>query len=114
MIFEFAHGGDLKKYIENFEYTHGHSKGLENPTLSSIALGIAQGLKHIHNKDVIHRDLKPQNIVLEPAGAPSPPVPKIADFGAARDEETELTMTLIGTPYYISPEVTRGAIRLIS
>ena len=54
-----------------------------------------------------HRDLKPQNILMAVANR-SAPVPKITDFGLSRDEDKDLTMTSVGTPYYVAPEIIRG------
>ena len=59
---------------------------------------------------MIHRDIKPQNVLLDISAVDElhPPTPKIADFGESRDEDKDLTMTYVGTPYYIAPEVFRG------
>ncbi len=68
---------------------------------------IASGLAHAHESGVIHRDIKPQNILLTADG-----VCKIADFGLARHsfDEQDLTKTgsSVGTPYYMAPEQFRG------
>jgi tetratricopeptide (TPR) repeat protein len=66
---------------------------------------IAEGLAFAHGRGVIHRDLKPGNIHLQPSGHV-----KILDFGLARVAASEMTKTgtVMGTPHYMSPEQVRG------
>ena len=86
IVLEFVAGGELVSYISSYEYADGAQRGLENPTLMSIALGIIEGVMHIHSRGMLHRDLKPQNILLyrRRIGAANS---KIADFGESRDED---------------------------
>ncbi|MGC8763419.1 MAG: protein kinase domain-containing protein [Acidobacteriota bacterium] len=73
-----------------------------------ILRGIAAGLHEAHKAGVIHRDLKPQNVILTPSG-----IPKILDFGIAHanlEESGELTQEghFVGSPKYVSPEQIQG------
>ena len=68
---------------------------------------IALALHHAHEQGVIHRDLKPQNVMIDGEGEPH-----LMDFGLAKREAAEITMTMdgqvLGTPAYMSPEQARG------
>ncbi|MGE0713647.1 MAG: protein kinase [Planctomycetota bacterium] len=71
-----------------------------------ILLGCARGLHVAHQAGVIHRDVKASNIMVTPAGEA-----KVADFGLAKDLNSELKLTadgaMIGTPLYMAPEIGR-------
>ncbi len=77
---------------------------------AALVLGLARGLAHAHAMGVLHRDLKPGNVLLPDDGGP----PRLVDFGVAGFQEelsrSRLTRTgsLLGTPGYWSPEAARG------
>ncbi len=92
---ELVKGMTLKQLVETGEI-------LPAPAGLRIAKQICAGLAAAHAVGVIHRDVKSQNILIEPTGGL-----KILDFGIARlTEDREMTAT--GTPDYMSPEQTRG------
>lgn len=71
-----------------------------------LAVQICRGLAHAHAQGVVHRDIKPQNLVVTPSGQV-----KIVDFGIARGRETaEMTEpgSVMGTAHYMAPEVAAG------
>ena len=100
------------------EYVEGHTlydelekgKRFTEAEALSIIIMIAKALKQAHERGLIHRDVKPKNIMMTPEG-----VAKLADMGLARlaaDEQTAQSEAgrAFGTPYYISPEQIRGEI----
>ncbi|WP_067603566.1 serine/threonine protein kinase [Nocardiopsis listeri] len=96
---EYVPGPTLREYVR----IHGPLRG---DALTAFALGVAEALAAVHAAGVVHRDLKPGNVILAPDG------PKVLDFGIARAiDGTALTRTggLVGTPGWISPEQYRGA-----
>ncbi|HVR76682.1 MAG TPA: serine/threonine-protein kinase [Planctomycetota bacterium] len=74
-----------------------------------LIVSVARALAHAHEQGVIHRDIKPGNILLDQAG-----FPHLGDFGLARRQEGEITVTLegqiLGTPAYMSPEQAAGSV----
>ena len=96
---EFVKGITLKNLVESGQI-------LPTPVALRIAKQICAGLAAAHEVGVIHRDIKPQNILIEPTGGL-----KIMDFGIARltqDRGMTATGTVVGTPDYMSPEQARG------
>ena len=90
-------GGDLAKRV---------SEARLSPFNESQILDwftqICLGLKHVHDRKILHRDLKCQNIFLTKKG-----IIKLGDFGIARvlKSTMENARTMVGTPYYLSPEI---------
>nr|XP_033933571.1 serine/threonine-protein kinase Nek5 [Pseudochaenichthys georgianus] len=98
IVMEFCDGGDLMKRISM-------QRGVffTEEQVVSWFLQICLGLKHIHDRKVLHRDIKAQNIFLTNGGMKA----KLGDFGIARmlNNTMELARTCVGTPFYLSPEI---------
>ena len=99
IVMEYVDGKTLKEYIEK--------KGiLEWKNALAIAIQICSAIEHAHKNKIIHRDIKPHNILLTKTG-----VVKVTDFGIARATSSG-TMTMagktIGSVHYFSPEQARG------
>jgi WD40 repeat protein/tRNA A-37 threonylcarbamoyl transferase component Bud32 len=83
---------------------------------AELVAAVADALQYAHEQGVVHRDVKPSNIMLEQrepgALAPGVGTPRLMDFGLAKREGGEVTMTIegqvLGTPAYMSPEQARG------
>ncbi|XP_019524439.1 PREDICTED: serine/threonine-protein kinase Nek5 [Hipposideros armiger] len=98
IVMEYCDGGDLMKRINR-------QRGVlfSEDQILSWFVQISLGLKHIHDRKILHRDIKAQNIFLSKNGM----VAKLGDFGIAKvlNNSMELAQTCIGTPYYLSPEI---------
>lgn len=96
---EYVPGENLKQFVLK-------KKKLTEEEAIDLAKQICQGLMEAHKLGVVHRDLKPQNILVDPKGQA-----KIMDFGIARSMEAKgmtQTGTIVGTPEYMSPEQAEG------
>lgn len=99
MVMELVDGITLKEYIK------------KNPRLPwqeacDYAIQIGQGIQAAHERNIIHRDIKPQNIIMDSTGTL-----KVTDFGIAKAVEGDKTIvggTAMGSVHYISPEQARG------
>jgi predicted Ser/Thr protein kinase len=99
IVMEYVDGETLASYIDRF-------KTLPNLVVVEIARQIAQGLSFTHAQGVLHRDIKPDNIIIDRAGCV-----KITDFGIAylvNRESLTLTGSFVGSPRFISPEQAEG------
>ncbi|MCH3944013.1 MAG: Stk1 family PASTA domain-containing Ser/Thr kinase [Atopobiaceae bacterium] len=98
IIMEYLRGTDLKTGIRR----HG---ALDCKKVAQIGSQIASALAVAHRHDIIHRDIKPQNIMVQPDGNI-----KVMDFGIARAKNSHLTAdnSVLGTAHYVSPEQTQG------
>ncbi len=97
---EYVAGRDLAKVLRD------NPAGLEPKRALEIALEVLEGLQYAHEQGVLHRDVKPSNILIEESGRA-----RLADFGLARlAGPGSLTRTgvLLGTPEYMSPEQADG------
>ncbi|KAI4898149.1 hypothetical protein NFI96_023062, partial [Prochilodus magdalenae] len=97
IVMEYCDGGDLMKKI-----TMQRGQPFPEEQIVNWFVQICLGLKHIHDRKVLHRDIKAQNIFLTQEGKV-----KLGDFGIARmlNNTVELARTCVGTPYYLSPEI---------
>ncbi|KAI9507093.1 kinase-like protein [Russula earlei] len=131
LIMEFCSGGDLTNYIkkrgrvENLQYIpepgaapqyypHPRTGGLAEIVLRSFLRQLARALKFLRQRNLIHRDIKPQNLLLCPPGSDDlarghplgVPLLKVADFGFARSlPNAMMAETLCGSPLYMAPEI---------
>lgn len=94
---EFVSGGTLQEALaSDSQWFRTH--------FDAFATQLCEGLRSVHEKQICHRDIKPQNIMLTEARSP-----KLSDFGLARVVRTgALAHTKAGTPHYIAPEIWNG------
>ncbi|XP_056235186.1 serine/threonine-protein kinase Nek1 isoform X5 [Seriola aureovittata] len=97
IVMDYCEGGDLFKKINS-------QKGVlfSEEQILDWFVQICLALKHVHDRKILHRDIKSQNIFLTKDGTV-----QLGDFGIARvlNSTVELARTCIGTPYYLSPEI---------
>jgi len=75
----------------------------DEPTARFFAACVVSAFEYMHSKNIIYRDLKPENLLLDKQG-----YLKVTDFGFAKDISSGRTWTLCGTPDYLAPEIVAG------
>ncbi|EAS34359.1 AGC/PKA protein kinase [Coccidioides immitis RS] len=92
MVMDFVEGGELFSLLRK-------SQRFPNPVAKFYAAEVTLALEYLHSQNIVYRDLKPENLLLDRHGHL-----KITDFGFAK-EVRDITWTLCGTPDYLAPEV---------
>ena len=92
MVMDFIEGGELFSLLRK-------SHRFPNPVAKFYAAEVALAINYLHSQEIIYRDLKPENVLLDRHGHV-----KITDFGFAKRVE-DITWTLCGTPDYLAPEI---------
>lgn len=100
IVMDFCDGGDLHQMIRAQKNVH-----FPEEKILDWFVQICLAMKHIHDRKILHRDIKTQNIFLTQHG-----IIKLGDFGIAKvlNSTLDLARTCIGTPYYLSPEICKS------
>ena len=137
LIMEYCMGGDLSLYIKKrgnvapwdgdsasnpyaaahrSMYPHPEDGGINDTMIRSFLAQLASAVQFLRSNDIVHRDIKPQNLLLQLPDAecrarghpPEMPQIKVADFGFARSlPAASMAKTLCGSPLYMAPEILR-------
>ncbi|XP_042535402.1 inhibitor of nuclear factor kappa-B kinase subunit beta isoform X1 [Dipodomys spectabilis] len=100
LAMEYCQGGDLRKYLNQFE----NCCGLREGAILTLLSDIASALRYLHENRIIHRDLKPENIVLQQGEQRL--IHKIIDLGYAKElDQGSLCTSFVGTLQYLAPEL---------
>ena len=97
IVMEYADGGDMSKKIK---YNLKHGLLFRENMIWNYLIQILEGLDYLHEKNIIHRDLKSANIFLTKNG-----IIKIGDLNVSKIAKVGMAYTQTGTPYYASPEI---------
>jgi mitogen-activated protein kinase kinase len=97
---EYCGGGSLEAIYKRVRSRGGR---IGEKVLAKVADGVLSGLSYLHERRIIHRDIKPQNILLDVNGQV-----KLCDFGVSGEVVNSLATTFTGTSYYMAPERIQG------
>lgn len=105
IVMDYADDGDLQTRVKSqakMKNAQGRTQYIAEDQVLDWFTQICLALKHCHDKKILHRDLKSQNIFLTKRG-----ILKLGDFGIARvlSNTRSRAKTVVGTPYYLSPEI---------
>jgi len=100
IVMDFADGGDLQKMIQQ-----QNGRYFDEKKILDWFTQICLGMKHVHDRKILHRDIKCQNVFVTKQG-----IIKMGDFGIARvlRHTVDVARSMVGTPYYLSPEIIEG------
>jgi serine/threonine-protein kinase len=102
IVMEYVKGESLEAMLDR-------EKSLDIPRALNYAVQILRGVDHAHQAQILHRDLRPANVLISESG-----VAKVADFGTSRFLEKSHATTVIGSPPYMAPEQFQGRAVLAS
>ena len=102
IVMEYVKGESLEAVLDR-------EKSLDVPRALNYAVQILHGVEHAHEAQILHRDLRPANVLISESGAV-----KVADFGTSRFLEKSHATTVIGSPPYMAPEQFQGRAVLAS
>ena len=102
IVMEYVKGESLEGVLDR-------EKSLDVPRALNYAVQILKGVEHAHEAQILHRDLRPANVLISESG-----ICKVADFGTSRLLERSHATTVIGSPPYMAPEAFQGRAVLAS
>jgi len=102
IVMEYVKGESLEAVLDR-------EKSLDVPRALNYAVQVLRGVEHAHEAQILHRDLRPANVLISESGAV-----KVADFGTSRFLEKSHATTVIGSPPYMAPEQFQGRAVLAS